>query len=170
MTVYFPFLTTIFSIIMYAFLTRFMVCMMYAFLNRPFYARREKLGKKKIFSSVLHWPNNSPVNPTCPVEGDVKNSRLTRFFLNKILRMLKFKSFFSRKINFLELPKYSWNLQMSGIIEKFVNWKILLKNNWKIGTPFGTLARQVEWLLRLWHVGTWASRPHRHAWHVWHTI
>ena len=59
------------------------------------------------------------------------------------------------EINFLEFPKYSWNLQMLSIFQKFKNWKIILKNSWKIDTPFGrrswkidtpfgTLERQVE--------------------------
>ena len=42
-----------------------------------------------------------------------------------------------REISFLELPKYSWNLQMLSPIEKFKEWKILLKKYLKIGTTFG---------------------------------
>ena len=54
----------------------------------------------------------------------------------------------------LELPKYSWNLQLLSIIEKFKNWKILLKNNWKIGTPF---RRQS------WTIGTPLARLRGHV-------
>ena len=55
-----------------------------------------------------------------------------------------------REINFLELPKYSWNLKMLTIIEKLKIEKYFrLENNWKIGTPFGTLVRQFEKLTRL---------------------
>ena len=77
--------------------------------------------------------------------------------------MSKFKFFYfleMSKIWILELSKYSWNLQMVSIIEKLKNWKILLKNNWKIGTPFGR---------RSWKIGT----PLAH-WHAklnnWHTF
>ena len=69
--------------------------------------------------------------------------------------------------------KNYWNWQVITITEKFKYWKIFsfekqLKNGyifWHIGTPvpkigtsFGTLARQFQKLARLWHV-----------WHVyWH--
>ena len=56
-----------------------------------------------------------------------------------------------REISFLELPKYSWNLQMVRIIEKFKNWKILLKNSWKIGTPFGRQNWKIGTPLARWH-------------------
>ena len=76
---------------------KIMVCMMYTFLNRPVYTRRIKLGKQKnTFSSILHQPNNFWVNPTCSIENKVKGFRLTRFFLNEILQMSKFKLFVSR--------------------------------------------------------------------------
>ena len=69
------------------------------------------------------------------------------------------------------MPKYSWNLHVLSIIWKLKNWKILLKNGWKIGTPFGrrgwkigtpfdTLARQVEKLARLWHAFGTLGRGH----------
>ena len=93
--------------------------------------------------------------------------------------MSTFKYFVSRD-NFLEMPKYSWYLQMLTIIEKFKNSKNKQankkkkKNSWKIGTPlagevkklttFGTLTHQVEQLARRWHAdhtdthGTWFSK------------
>ena len=90
--------------------------------------------------------------------------RRRRFFLNEILQMSNLNSLFP-EISFLELPKYSWNLEMLSIIEKFKNWKTILKKSWKIGIhfgrrnskigwPLGTLVRQFETLARLWHVGT----------------
>ena len=70
--------------------------------------------------------------------------------------MSKF-NFFVSGDKFLELPKHSWNLQMLGIIEKFRNWKIVLKTAEKLVrllTPwyakfktcyiFNTLARQAN--------------------------
>ena len=69
------------------------------------------------------------------------------------------------------MPKYSWNLQMLSIIIKFKNWKVILKNSWKIGmpfgrrswnigTPYGTLVCQVKKLALLFHVGTPLARWH----------
>ena len=68
---------------------------------------------------------------------------------------------------------------MLSIIEKFKNSKILLKDSWKIVTPFGrqswktgtpleTLARQVETFARFWHVGTpsWIISTSLVRWHV----
>ena len=75
------------------------------FLNRPFYTRR--------------------INPTCSIENDFKCFSLIKFWKCQYLNSL------FREIYFLELPKYSWNLQMLNIIQKFKNWKILLKNKFK---------------------------------------
>ena len=85
-----------------------------------------------------------------------------------------------REINFLELLKYCWNLQMLRIIEKFKNWKILLSNSWKIVMPFGRQSWKIggpwhictkKWdggtLLARWNLGTWAPRP---RWHPWHAL
>ena len=82
--------------------------------------------------------------------------------------------------------KNYWNWQVITITEKFKYWKIFsfekqLKN-WhifwhtgtpvpKIGTSFGTLARQFQKLARLWHVGTpsWKISTPLALWHVyWH--
>ena len=68
----------------------------------------------------------------------------------KFCKCQNLNSFF-RKISFLELPKYSWNLQMVSMIEKFKNPKILLKNSWKIGTPFGRRSWKIETPLARWH-------------------
>ena len=65
------------------------------------------------------------------------------------------------EISFLELPKYSWNLQMVSMIEKFKNWKILLKNSWKIGPPFSR---------RSWKIGTPLARWHDKLNSNWHTF
>ena len=68
-----------------------------------------------------------------------------------------------REINFLQLPKYSWNLQMLAIIEKL----FLLKNSWKLAClarqfekwhVFGTLAHKNEMMARFWNVGTHGTR------------
>ena len=75
--------------------------------------------------------------------------------------MSKFK-FFVRETNFLELPKYSWNLQMLTIIEKLKNiffWNIVEKlapflARWQVGMFIGTLARKNEMLARILHIGT----------------
>ena len=63
------------------------------------------------------------------------------------------------EINFLELPKYSWNLQMLSIIENFKNWKNFWKKNWESDTPFG---RKVEKLTRL--LARWYTKLKN--WHV----
>ena len=55
-----------------------------------------------------------------------------------------------RKLSFPELPKYSWYLQMLSIIEKFKYWKIILKNSWKIGTPFGRRSWKIDMPLAHW--------------------
>ena len=88
------------------------------------------------------------------------------FFAN-----VKIKFFVSR-LSFLELPKYSRNLQVLRIIEKFKNWKILLKNSWKIGKPFGRQSWKIGTPLASWHVywniGTLARKNKKLArfWHV----
>ena len=83
-----------------------------------------------------------------------------------------------REISFLELPKYSQNVQILTIIEKFKNWKIPLKNSWKIGTPFGRRSWKSDTplvrLLARWNVkmrvwqsfGTLTRRPRWHAWYA----
>ena len=47
---------------------------------------------------------------------------------------------------------------MLSIIENIKIERTLFKNSLKNGTPFGTLARQVQKLARLWHNGTLASK------------
>ena len=73
----------------------------------------------------------------------------------KFCKYQNLNSFF-REVNFLDLPKYSWNLHVLSIIWKLKNWKILLKNGWKIGTPFGRRGWKIgtpfDTLARLWHV------------------
>ena len=81
------------------------------------------------------------------------------------------------KLNFPELPKYSWNLPMISIIGEFINskifsfensWKIttaLGRKIWKISISFGTLAWQFEILTRFWHVGM-PSWKFTSLWHV----
>ena len=93
-------------------------------------------------------------------------------FLNRpFLQMSKLNSLF-RDISFLELPKYSRDLQVLRIIEKFKNWKILLKNSWKIGKPFGRQSWKIGTPLASWHVywniGTLARKNKKLArfWHV----
>ena len=70
------------------------------------------------------------------------------FSLMKFCQCQNLNSLF-REISFLELLKYPWNLQMVSMIEKFKNWKILLKNRiylvgWQVimrnWYAFGTLA------------------------------
>ena len=58
------------------------------------------------------------------------------FSLMKFCKCQNFNSLFG-EISFPKLLKYSWNLQILSIIEKFNNRKILLKNSWKIVAPFG---------------------------------
>ena len=113
--------------------------------------------------------------------------RETRFITCKEKQAdIKNLNSFFREINFLELLKNYWNWQMIAIIEKFKYWKIFsfekqLKNwhiFWHIGTPvpkigtsFGTLARQFQKLARLWHVGTpsWKIGTPLALWHAyWH--
>ena len=177
---------------MYAFPAIFMVFMIYTFLNRPFYTQHIKLGKQKnTFSSILHKPSICSVNPTCSIEKDVKGFRLTRFFLNEISQMSKFKFFVSG-------DKFSITVQILSLTEKFKNQKILLKNSWKTGTPFCkhswkigmplarwntklnnwhtfcTLTRLMarsHVKMRSWHAfGTLTHTSRWHAWHVWHAI
>ena len=57
-----------------------------------------------------------------------------------------------REISFLELPKYSGNLQMVSTIEKLKNWKIYLKNSWKIDMLFGKRIWKIGMPLARWHV------------------
>ena len=71
------------------------------------------------------------------------------------------------------------------ITERFkYKFFFFLKNSWKTGTSFGRqsleigmpfgpltcqfekLARKNEMLASFWHEGTWARRPHWHAWHA----
>ena len=94
------------------------------------------------------------------------------------------------EINFLELPKYSWNLQMLSIIEKLKNslekslknwyafWQAKLKNwhafwhagtpSWKFGTPLaGWDAKLNDWKAFGTLVGKNKKLPG--FWHVDHT-
>ena len=80
-------------------------------------------------------------------------------------------------MNFLELPKYYWNLQMLSIIEKFKNWKTFLKNSWKTGTSFGRRSWNIgapfgtSWKIGTlltswqvyWHIGTFARKSEKLA-------
>ena len=72
------------------------------------------------------------------------------FSLIKVCKCQNMNSLF-REISFLELPKYSWNVHMLSMIKKFKNWKILLKNSWKIGIPFSR---------RNWKIGTPLASSH----------
>ena len=75
----------------------------------------------------------------------------------KFCKCQKLNSLF-REINFLRLPKYSWDMQMLGIIEKLKkhfekylkNWYAFLQaklKNWHVGTPS-------------WKIGTPLARWH----------
>ena len=76
---------------------------------------------------------------------EFKGFSLVRFFLSGFLVFCKCQNLnYVLRVNSVEFPKCSRNLQMLSIIEKFKSWKILLKNSWKIGTPFGMLAPQAE--------------------------
>ena len=66
------------------------------------------------------------------------------FFLMKLCKCQNLNSLFC-EISFLELPKYSWNLRMVRMIEKFF-WRIVEK-------LVRLLADEVERLACLWHVG-----------------
>ena len=101
-------------------------------------------------------------------------TELLLYFFKNFCKCQLLNSLF-RGINFLELSKYSWNLQKSWIIEKFKNWFFFFLNgrrSWKISTHFGTLVSQVEKLIRLWPVGTLESLLVH--WHVkmrsWHAF
>ena len=73
-----------------------------------------------------------------PIENDVKGFRLIRFLLNEILQISKFKFSISRdKFSRIAQIYLKFAMQMLSITEKFKNWKIPLKNNWKTGTHFG---------------------------------
>ena len=72
------------------------------------------------------------------------------FSLVKFCKVQLLNSFF-REISFPEFPKYSWNLQMLIIFEKFKHWKILLKNSWKIGSSFGRWSWEIGTPLTRWH-------------------
>ena len=80
------------------------------------------------------------------------------------------------KINFLELPKCYWNVQMFSIIEKSKNWTILLKNSCEIGLLFGMLAPQIKKLACFWHIGmpNWKIIMTLACWYVkmrsWHAF
>ena len=53
--------------------------------------------------------------------------------------------------NFLELPKYSWNLQMLSIIENFKNWKNFWKKIEKV--THLSVGKLKNWHA-FWHVDT----------------
>ena len=74
------------------------------------------------------------------------------------MKFCKFQNLNSQfcEISFLELPKYSWNLKMVSMIEKFKNWKNLLKNSWTIGTPFGRWSWKIG--MPSWIIGTRLAR------------
>ena len=66
-----------------------------------------------------------------------------------------------REINFLQLPKYSWNLQMLAIIEMFfeiVEKLARLARQFEKWHVFGTLAHKNEMMARFWNVGTHGTR------------
>ena len=73
------------------------------------------------------------------------------FSLMKFCKCQNLNSLF-REIIFLELPKYSWNVQMLSIIEKFKDWKVLLKNSWKIGMHFGRRSWKIGLFWTYWHI------------------
>ena len=89
------------------------------------------------------------------------------------MKFCKFQNLNSliREISFPELPKYSWNLKMLSIIEKFQNWKFF----WKIiEKVIRLLAVVVEKLERFW-CHTYATLARLLArWHVkmrsWHAF
>ena len=107
-----------------------------------------------------------------PFFTKVKGFKLIKFLLNEILQMSKFKFFVSR-----QLLKYFWNLQMLRIIEKFINWKILLKNSWKIGTAFGrqswkigTLSWTIDTSLARWRTKLKNWHVKMRSWHAFGTL
>ena len=133
--------------------------------------------------------------PRAPLKTTSKVLGSQGYSLMRFRKCQNLNSLF-HEISFLELPKYSWNLQMVRMIKKFKNWKILLKNSWKIRTSFGrwswkigtslarwhaklnnwhtfdTLARLLaRWqvIMRIWHV-YWhvGTWARRPSWHVWH--
>ena len=84
------------------------------------------------------------------------------FSLTKSCKCQNLNSLF-REISFLELSKYSWNLQMLSIIEKLKNWKNFLKNSRKIGTPFGKRSWKIGSPVQCWHTKL-------NNWHTFDTL
>ena len=137
------------------------------FSNRIYCAHDVCFSKEAFLHTVykVKWVNKNVYSvrfkPTCPIENNVKCFRLIRFSLDKFCKCQNLHSFF-HEINFLQLPKYSRNLQMLNIIEKFEN-----KNSFeKLVRP---LVSEVEKSAGLWDGGTpsWITgTPLARYWHV----
>ena len=71
------------------------------------------------------------------------------------------------------MPKYSWNLQILSIIEKFKSWKVLLKKVWKIGKPFSRWNWKIGTPMPRW-IPSWIIGKPLARWHVkmrsWHAL
>ena len=93
--------------------------------------------------------------PSAPLKTTSKVLGWKGFSLMKFWKCQNLNSFFS-EISFLELPIYSWNLQMVSITEKFKN---LLARLWHGGTSTGWHMK-----MRSWHV--FGSLAHGHADHA----
>ena len=133
--------------------------MMYAFVKRPFYTQRIKLIYSVRFytNRIIVW-----LIPRVPL----KVLGWQGFSIMKFCKCPNLNSLL-REIKFLQLPKYSRNLPMLSIIEKFISRKILLRNSWKIGLPFGR---------RSWKIGSpsWIIIMPLISWHTklnnWHVF
>ena len=133
-------------------------------LNRPVYRRCIELDINERVYSALFYTSQIIVRfiPCSLLKTTSKVLSWQSFSLTKFGKCQNLNSFF-HEISFLELPKYSWNLQMVRMIKKFKNWKILLKNSWKIRTSFG------RWS---WKIGTSLARWHAklNNWHTFGTL
>ena len=72
------------------------------------------------------------------------------FSLMKFYKCQNLNSLFCQT-SFVELPKYSSNLQILSTVKKSRNSKILLRNSWKIGTPSGRQSWKICKPLASWH-------------------
>ena len=65
------------------------------------------------------------------------------FFIYWSMQLYSWVASYYGEISFLELPKYSWNLQTLSIIEKLKNPKFFW-SSWKIGPPFGWWSWKID--------------------------